>query len=182
MRRLSIVPRDAPLRADTWADNTAPQPMPAPARQRVSLFGGVLQWMGLTALVLLLGVIAVVLAVVPAGRTLPAARLAEYHEHLHALERGETPDHPVFQALAPVIRDYGLPYAEFHALLASTHGEGIIAFVQRHGCDLAVLGTRATWNIRDFLWGSTAERVVRECPSSVLTLKPAGFGQGAGTQ
>lgn len=68
--------------------------------------------------------------------------------------------------------------AEFHAVLSLGHGEGIIAFVQRHGCDLAVLGTRAKWNVRDFLWGSTAERVVRECPSSVLTLKPAGFGQG----
>ncbi|MBI5331286.1 MAG: squalene synthase HpnC [Betaproteobacteria bacterium] len=47
------------------------------------------------------------------------ARLAEYHEHLHALERGETSTHPIFQALAPVIRAYGLPYAEFHALLSA---------------------------------------------------------------
>lgn len=67
---------------------------------------------------------------------------------------------------------------EYHAVESTSHGEGIIAFVQRHGCDLAVLGTRATWNLHDFLWGSTAERVVRECPSSILTVKPAGFGKG----
>lgn len=78
----------------------------------------------------------------------------------------------------PMTHEIGALRAEFHALLSSSHGEGIIAFVQRHGCDLAVLGTRATWNLRDFLWGSTAERVVRECPSSVLTVKPMGFGQG----
>lgn len=47
------------------------------------------------------------------------ARLAEYHDHLHALERGVPPAHPVFQALAPVIRNYQLPYAEFHALLTA---------------------------------------------------------------
>lgn len=79
----------------------------------------------------------------------------------------------------PLAHEIGALKGQFHALSAKTHGEGIIAFVQRHGCDLAVLGTRASWNVRDFLWGSTAERVVRECPSSVLTVKPAGFGQGA---
>lgn len=80
----------------------------------------------------------------------------------------------------PMSHEIGALRAEHHAMLSPTHGEGIIAFVQRHGCDLAVLGTRAKWNLRDFLWGSTAERVVRECPSSVLTVKPAGFGDGAG--
>lgn len=78
----------------------------------------------------------------------------------------------------PMTHEIGALRAEYHAMLSSSHGEGIIAFVQRHGCDLSVLGTRATWNLRDFLWGSTAERVVRECPSSVLTVKPVGFGQG----
>lgn len=47
------------------------------------------------------------------------ARLAEYHAHLHALERGEAVDHPVFQALAPHIRQYQLPYPLFHDLLSA---------------------------------------------------------------
>lgn len=47
------------------------------------------------------------------------ARLAEYHAHLHALERGEAVDHPVFRALAPHIRAFGLPFQPFHDLLAA---------------------------------------------------------------
>lgn len=64
----------------------------------------------------------------------------------------------------------------YHALEFAGHGKGIVDFVTGRGCDLAVLGTRAKWNLRDFLWGSTAERVVREAPCAVLTVKPEGFG------
>lgn len=67
--------------------------------------------------------------------------------------------------------------ASFHARKALSHGRGIIEFIQQERCDLAVLGTRAKWNVRDFCWGSTAERVVREAPCSVLTVKPSGFDQ-----
>ena len=47
------------------------------------------------------------------------AKLAVYHDHLHALERGETVDHPVFKALAPHIQKFDLPYALFHDLLSA---------------------------------------------------------------
>lgn len=47
------------------------------------------------------------------------ARLAEYHVHLDALERGEEVEHPVFRILAPHIRAYNLPYALFHDLLSA---------------------------------------------------------------
>jgi squalene synthase HpnC len=47
------------------------------------------------------------------------ARLAEYHDHLDALERGETVDHPVFRDLAPHIRAHRLPYPLFHDLLSA---------------------------------------------------------------
>jgi len=47
------------------------------------------------------------------------ARLAEYHAHLHAMERGEAVEHPVFQALAPHIRAHRLPYGLFHDLLSA---------------------------------------------------------------
>ena len=40
------------------------------------------------------------------------------------------------------------------------YGHAIVAFVKGEGFDLAVLGTRAKWNLRDFFWGTTAERVV----------------------
>jgi squalene synthase HpnC len=47
------------------------------------------------------------------------AKLAEYHAHLRALERGEAVEHPVFKALAPHIRQFNLPYALFHDLLSA---------------------------------------------------------------
>lgn len=47
------------------------------------------------------------------------ARLAEYHAHLDALERGETVDHPVFRELAPHIRAHKLPFTLFHDLLGA---------------------------------------------------------------
>ncbi len=53
----------------------------------------------------------------PAGERL--ARLAEYHDHLRALERGEPVAHPIFQALAPHIREHALPFGLFHDLLSA---------------------------------------------------------------
>lgn len=47
------------------------------------------------------------------------AKLAEYHAHLRALERGETVEHPVFKALAPHIKQFNLPYPLFHDLLSA---------------------------------------------------------------
>jgi squalene synthase HpnC len=47
------------------------------------------------------------------------ARLAEFHAHLHALERGETVEHPIFKALVPHIRQFDLPYSLFHDLLSA---------------------------------------------------------------
>lgn len=38
--------------------------------------------------------------------------------------------------------------------------------------DLAVLGVRSTWNARDFLMGSTAERICRDAGCSILTVRP----------
>jgi len=47
------------------------------------------------------------------------AKLAEYHAHLDALERGESVDHPVFKALAPHIKQFNLPYPLFHDQLSA---------------------------------------------------------------
>lgn len=47
------------------------------------------------------------------------AKLAEYHAHLDALERGESVEHPVFKALAPHIKKFNLPYPLFHDLLSA---------------------------------------------------------------
>jgi len=47
------------------------------------------------------------------------SKLAAYHAHLHALERGEPVEHPIFKALAPHIRQFDLPYGLFHDLLSA---------------------------------------------------------------
>lgn len=51
-------------------------------------------------------------------------------------------------------------------------GAGIVRFAQENSSDLVVLGTRSSWNVRDFLMGSTAERVVRDARCSLLAIKP----------
>lgn len=54
------------------------------------------------------------------------------------------------------------------------HGHGIAAFASACGADLAVLGTRGKTNLRDLVLGSTAERVLRDIPCSVLAVPPTG--------
>lgn len=73
---------------------------------------------------------------------------------------------------APLAHETGALKATFHAQSAPSHGRGIIDFAARERADLVVLGTRAKWNLRDFVWGSTAERVMRELPCSTLTVPP----------
>ncbi len=80
----------------------------------------------------------------------------------------------------PLVHEINALKAVFHGIevdgtgggRASGQGHGIVAFVKRERCHLAVLGTRAKWNVRDFIWGSTAERVVRSAPCSILAVKP----------
>ncbi len=61
-----------------------------------------------------------------------------------------------------------------HVNDAAGHGRGIVDFVTQHGADLVVLGTRGQTNLRDVLLGSTAERVLRSAPCSILAVKPPG--------
>jgi hypothetical protein len=63
VRRLTVVPRQsAENRGDKWTDDSTPTPRTPTTFPRISLLGGMLQWVGLTALVLLLGVIAYLIA------------------------------------------------------------------------------------------------------------------------
>lgn len=54
------------------------------------------------------------------GEAAPEARLAElqsFRDRLRAIERGETPDDPIFGPLAATIRAHALPWQPFHDLL-----------------------------------------------------------------
>ncbi len=51
-------------------------------------------------------------------------------------------------------------------------GRGIIEYAINNPVDLIVLGTHGRSNIRDVLLGSTAERLLRQTPCSMLTVRP----------
>jgi len=61
---------------------------------------------------------------------------------------------------------------KFHMVEGTGHGAGITEFARKTNADLVVLGTRGRTNLRDVLIGSTAERVVRDAPCSILAVKP----------
>jgi len=61
----------------------------------------------------------------------------------------------------------------------ANYGRGIVEFASENQADLVVLGTEGHANLRYLFLGSTAERVLREVPCSVLTVKPARFSLDA---
>jgi nucleotide-binding universal stress UspA family protein len=61
---------------------------------------------------------------------------------------------------------------KFHLVESAGHGAGLTEFTRQTGADLVVLGTRGRTNLRDVLIGSTAERVLRDAPCSILAIKP----------
>ncbi|MCC6951978.1 MAG: universal stress protein [Phycisphaerales bacterium] len=77
---------------------------------------------------------------------------------------------------APWSHEINALKAEFHCLESEWRGGGyghaIVRFVKERGCDMTVVGTRDRWNVRDMIFGSTAERVVRGAPCSILAVKP----------
>lgn len=77
---------------------------------------------------------------------------------------------------APLQHELGGLKAQFHAAQSDpkwgSHGRGIARFLSDHSIDLAVLATRSTWNVRDMVIGSTADRVLRDAPCSLLAVKP----------
>ena len=87
------------------------------------------------------------------------------------------------EAVEERLRSFCEPVAhEVRALKASFRGIehnrswegyawGLVRFIHDEEVDLAVLGTRSSWNPRDFLMGSTAERVVRDARCSIVALK-----------
>lgn len=57
-----------------------------------------------------------------------------------------------------------------HLLDRASHGAAITQLAHELRADLVVLGTRGRTNLRDLLLGSTAERVLRDAPCSILTI------------
>jgi nucleotide-binding universal stress UspA family protein len=49
---------------------------------------------------------------------------------------------------------------------------GIVTFVREEGIDPIIMGTHARKGVPRFFLGSVAERVIREAPCPVITLRP----------
>lgn len=91
----------------------------------------------------------------------PAAQ-ARYREMLRAkLEAFCAPEAPEVTWAKP----------RFEVVESRGHGHGLAAYTRASGADLVVLGTRGKTNIRDLVLGSTAERVIREAPCSMLVAR-----------
>jgi nucleotide-binding universal stress UspA family protein len=61
---------------------------------------------------------------------------------------------------------------EFAVIEDPNHGQAIARYAQDLAAPLVVLGTRGRTSLHDLLVGSTAERVVREAPCSILAIRP----------
>ncbi|KAA0217046.1 MAG: universal stress protein [Leptolyngbya sp. PLA3] len=75
----------------------------------------------------------------------------------------------------PMAHELGAIKAAYRVAEHNHRWEGfasaLVQFLHETQADLAVLGTRRNWNARDFLMGSTAERVVRDARCSILAVK-----------
>lgn len=62
------------------------------------------------------------------------------------------------------------------ALLEGVPFKELIRHAADNGVDLIVMSTHGHTGLKHVLLGSTAERVVREAPCPVMTVRPAGSG------
>jgi nucleotide-binding universal stress UspA family protein len=124
-----------------------------------------------------------------------AAFLARAHDaELHALAvRGSDTPPPAATSLLPlswsdVAEQLRLPDDQPEGELppdrvrevdlpGDSPAEGILRYAEEHEVDLIVMGTHGRQSAERLLAGSVAERVVREAPCPVLTVRQAGDGQ-----
>lgn len=76
--------------------------------------------------------------------------------------------------LRELVTQAGLP-AESAEILAGKPSEVLGALYERGEADLVVMGALSRGRIKDFLIGSTAERLLRRVDGDVLLVKPPGF-------
>lgn len=112
----------------------------------------------------------------------PALSMSDYPLYLPVSE--ETPSHERRRdELKKDLNTWKQNIArQFPDLPISTHfphtsrpSEAMVAFIRENQIDLAVLGTRGRTRLRSLLMGTTAERLIHDCPCSVLTVKPDDF-------
>lgn len=103
---------------------------------------------------------------------------ADFHRGSGADVVYETPEEPVSRRerekarLASMAKG-GKLEAKVHAVYGYPHG-GILDFAEERGTDLIVIGTHGRSGMERVLLGSVAERVIRQAPCPVFTVKSFG--------
>jgi len=65
-----------------------------------------------------------------------------------------------------------------HRLVEGEATSGILCVAEEENCDLIVMGTRGRIGLARLLLGSVAEKVLRQTPCPVLTIRPHSGGKG----
>ncbi|MBE7498444.1 MAG: universal stress protein [Verrucomicrobiaceae bacterium] len=79
------------------------------------------------------------------------------------------------QFLEPITREKGAVAVTPLVVERMNIRETILEHVEKVGASLVVLGTRGKTGLREFLIGTTAEKIVQHAPCSILAVKPDGF-------
>jgi nucleotide-binding universal stress UspA family protein len=78
----------------------------------------------------------------------------------------------LLQAFEPGSRGLAV---EFHLVAGPDEKQELVNYVSTARADLVIIGTRGRTGVKSVLIGTTAERIVRDAPCSVLAIKPEGF-------
>lgn len=81
--------------------------------------------------------------------------------------------------IEPLTRDAGDVKVTTHVIERVNIRESILAHVAETGAELVVLGTRGKTGLREFLIGTTAEKIIQNAPCAILAVKPDDVVMGA---
>lgn len=105
---------------------------------------------------------------IPLGK-IPAGTRAASADYGEVLERLREAGHHVVDEVTEQATDAGVDVVG--DVIHGHPGDEIIDYVDDHGIDLVVMGTKGRTGAERFVLGSVAEKVVRRCPVPVLTVR-----------
>lgn len=74
------------------------------------------------------------------------------------------------QAAEALLRDAGI--ACEHEVISGDPAHAMLELIERHGCDMVIMGTRGLGLLRSALQGSVSQALLHDSPVPVLLVKP----------